>query len=179
MKKILISFFLLSVAFMGWSQILPVDKNTNKVTFIENIAAPGMSVADLEKVVKEYMKEKPYTVTTEEAGGKIIYQAFVNVSHPKKDGGFEEGKVNFSYSIFFKEGKYRIIMADFTHEGEGKAPDGGALEATSAECGPTKMTAKAWVTIKKRTNALIEQEIADLKQKVLEVQNDPANNDDW
>ena len=170
---------MLSTAFLAWSQILPVDENTNKVTFIEKVAAPGMDVASLEKVVKEYMKEKPYTLTTDETGDKVIYQAYIKVSHPKKDSGFEDGKVHFSYSIFFKDGKYRIIMTDFTHEGEGKVPDGGALEATSAECGPTKMSAKAWVTIKKRTNALIEQEIEDLKQKVLEVQNDPANNDDW
>ena len=179
MKKILISFFLLSSALISLSQILPVDANTNKVTFIEKVAAPGMDVPALEKVIKGYLKEKSYTLVEDEAGKKIIYKAYFEISHPKKEGGFEEGKVFYSYSVFFKEGKYRIIMTDFTHEGEGKTPDGGALEETSAACGPTKMSAKAWVTIKKRTKALAEQEIADIKQKVLEVQNDPANDDDW
>lgn len=179
MKKILSTFVFIAIVGLAYSQPLPINEKTNKVTFIEVVDSPGMTASDLDKVVKDFMKEKPYVLKEEQAGSKLVYNAYHKVSHPGKNGGFEDGKVNFSFSVFFKDNKYRIILTDFVHEGEGKVPDGGELEEKSAACGPSKMTAKAWVTIKNRTRALSEEVIDELKQKVLEVQNDPANNDDW
>ncbi len=179
MKKVLTSFLLVAFVGLMYAQPLPIDPKTNKVTFIKKVEAPGMSISDLEKVVKDFMKDKPYTLKEEEAGKKLVYTAFLAVSHPAKGGGYEDGKVHFTFSVFFKEGRYRIILTDYIHEGNGKVPDGGKLEAKSAACGPIKMTASAWVKIKNRTKQLSEKSIADLKQKILETQNDPANDDDW
>ena len=179
MKKIISSIFLLAFVCLSYGQNLPINEKTNKVTFIEVVDAPGMKASELEKTVKDFMKEKPYTLKEETAGSEVVYAAYHKVSHPAKSGGFEEGKVNFTFSVFFKDDKYRIILTDFVHEGDGKVPDGGELEEQQAKCGPSKMTAKAWVTIKNRTNQLSEELIAELEQKILEVQNDPAKNDDW
>lgn len=160
---------------------LPIDKNTGKVTFLEVVNAEGLTAQQIYDLTKTWAKEKGYVVTEDVAGSKLYFDAHTSVHYPSVKGGgtTEKGIVHFKLQGFFKDGKYRLILTDFVHEGEGKLPDGGKLEAQTAACGKIKMTGRAWVTIKNKTRENAETLIADIKRVIKEVQKDPANNDDW
>lgn len=182
MKNLLLLSICMVLGFVSKAQNeLPINEKTGKVTFLEVISADGLSAQKLYDLTKEYAKEKGYVSVEDVAGSKVVYNATTTVYYPSAKGGgvTEKGIVKFTYSGFFKDGKYRLILTDFVHEGEGKLPDGGKLEAQTAACGKIKMTARAWVTIKNKTRANIEDLIVDTKRVIKEVQNDPANSDDW
>lgn len=179
MKKV----FILSVftLFLGLTSVfaqLPVNQKTKKVTFLEVVEAQGLSAAKIFEIAKEWAEGHGYSITEAKAGGKLVCagkHAMTYTGKKKK----EQGEVEFSFSVFCKEGKYRIIATDFKHAGVEKAASGGKLEARSAGCGSDKMTAATWLTVKKITKRETDKKIADLKRVIKEVANDPANNDDW
>ena len=163
---------------------LPVNEKTKKVTFIDVQNAEGLSNEKLQAIVKEWAtksKEQPLQLefVSEVPGENVVYNAKQTFSYKgvKKE---ETGEVLYSFSVFFKDGKYRIIVTDMVHQGkDNKAASGGKLEAISPECGKDKLTAAAWLTIKKRVHTDTNKQIADLKRVIKEIQNDPANSSDW
>lgn len=180
-KLVLLSFSILFAFIVNAQNELPINDKTGKVTFLEVISADGLSAKQLYKIMKDYATEKGFSSVEDVDGAKLVYNATAIVYYPSAQGGgkTDKGIVHYTYSGFFKDGKYRVILTDFVHEGEGKLPDGGKLEAVTAECGKIKMTARGWVTVKNKTRENMEELIADTKRVIKEVQNDPANNDDW
>ncbi len=182
MKKLslLFAFFLL-VKFVNAQNELPINEQTGKVTFLKVVDAEGLSAKKLYQLTKEWAESKGFTLQEEVVADEVVYKASTKVYYPSADGGgtTDEGIVHFSFSGFFKDGKYRLIVTDFTHEGDGKLPDGGKLENQTPECGKIKMSGRGWVTIKNKTRENIEELIADIQRVIKEVENDPANNDDW
>lgn len=179
MKKIsLVSFLALFIGLSNvWAQ-LPVNAGTKKVTFLEKVDATGVSATQLYDLSKTWAKEQGYEITEDQAGKKIVCSGKHSLTYEGRKKG-EKGEVLFSFSVFLKDGKFRVIATDFTHQGVAKAASGGKLEATSAECGKKEMTAKTWLTIKKATNRETKKKIGDLKRVILEFQKNPANSDDW
>jgi hypothetical protein len=181
MKKSLFSLFIALVfCFGAFSQNLPVDAGTGKITYLEVVDATGVKPADLTKVVKEWATKQGFTLK-EEAADKLVYDASISVEYPNINGSAtEKSLVTFSLSVFIKDGKYRYIATDFFHVGDLKVKaSGGKLENVTPECGATKMTSKSWVLIKNTTNSKLIALTDDLKRVVKEFQNDPANKSDW
>lgn len=181
MKKLFL-IVMLCCGVMGFStaQTLPVDQGTGKITYLEVVDAAGVTPADLGKVVKEWATKQGFT-NKEDAAEKLVYDAFTNVEYPGVSGStLEKGKVKFTLSVFFKDGKYRYILTDFVHEGDIKTKaNGGKLENVNPDCGATKMSGKGWVTIKNKTGSNMKALSDDLKRVIKEFQNDPANKTDW
>lgn len=181
MKKLfLIVLLCCGVMNLSNAQTLPVNQGTGKITYLEVVDASGVSPEDLAKVVKDWASKQEFTIT-EEASDKLIYDAFSVVDYPGVSGSTtEKGKVKFSLSVFFKDGKYRYILTDFVHEGDVKTKaNGGKLENINPDCGATKMSGKGWVTIKNKTASNMKALTDDLKRVIKEYQNDPANKTDW
>ncbi|MDB5272634.1 MAG: hypothetical protein JWO58_1001 [Chitinophagaceae bacterium] len=180
MKKLFLAFAILCGSLNVAHAQLPVDQGTGKITYLEVVDAAGVKAADLNKVVKEWATKQGFALK-EEAGDKLVYAASTAVEYPAVSGtGTEKGKVNFSLSVFCKEGKYRYILTDFVHEGDVKTKaTGGKLENVNPDCGATKMSGKGWVTIKNKTGANMKVLTDDLKRVIKEYQNDPANKTDW
>lgn len=182
MKKLslLLSFFLF-IALAKAQNELPIDQNTGKATFIRVVDAQSLSAKKLYQLTKEWAESKGYVAEEDVTADKLVYKASTKVYYPSPNGGgtTDEGVVHFSFSGFFKDGKYRLIVTDFVHEGEGKLPDGGKLELQTPECGKIKMSGRGWVTIKNKTRENVEELIADIERVIKEVENDPANNDNW
>ena len=182
MKKLSLIFsFLLFVLLVNAQNELPINEQTGKVTFLEVVDAKGLTAQKLYELTKSWAESKGYVSQEDIAGDRIVYKGSTKVYYPSASGGgtTDEGVVHFSVSGFFKDGKYRIIITDFTHEGNGKLPDGGKLENESPECGKIKMTGRGWVTIKNKTRENVDELIADIKRVIKEVENEPANNDNW
>lgn len=181
MKKLfLIAFISIGVFTITNAQTLPINQGTGKITFLEVVDANGVAPADLAKVVKTWATKQNFTIT-EDAADKLVYNAFSDLDYPGVSGStIEKGKVKFSLSIFFKDGKYRYILTDFVHEGDVKTKaNGGKLENVNPDCGVTKMSGKGWVTIKNKTASNMKTLTDDLKRVIKEYQNDPANKTDW
>lgn len=181
MKKLLLVVVGICFSLMANAQNeLPINEKTGKVTFLEVIDAKGLTAKKLYDLTKTWAEAKGYTLKEEVAGESVVYTAKTDVYYPSVDASTsDKGFVHFTFSGFFKDDKYRVIITDFTHEGEGRLPDGGKLEETTPECGKIKMSARGWVTIKNKTRENMETLLADVKRVIKEVQNDPANNDQW
>ncbi|MBX9851361.1 MAG: DUF4468 domain-containing protein [Cytophagaceae bacterium] len=181
MRKILLSLFFVFAALIATqAQNLPVDQKTGKITYIEVVDATGMSAKDLYKTAKDWGTSKGYKIKKEdEATGEIVFEGSLPVEYTGVKGKPETGNVNFTFSVFIKEGKYRYIVTDFIHAGATPAVSGGKLESATPSCGAAGMTSATWLLIKKKTQVGMEASVADLKRVVKEVQNDPAKKSDW
>lgn len=164
------------------AQDLPVDQNTGKITYIEVVDAAGLSTKDLYETVKKWGAAQKFTIKEDKANESILFDCTSSIEYPNVNlGGNDKGKVSFTCFVFVKDGKYRYIFTDFTHQGDGKTADasGGKLENVSPECGKTKMSAKGWVTVKSKTDANTKALVEDLRRVIKEAQNDPAKKSDW
>jgi hypothetical protein len=181
MKKLILSFALLiAVISLVGAQNLPIDKNTGKITYLEVVDATGMTAKDLYKVAKDWGVSKGYKIKKEDdATGEIVFEGTTPMEYAGVKGKMESGNVNYTFSVFLKEGKYRFIVTDFVHAGATAAVSGGKLESATPACGPSGMTSASWVLIKKKTQGAMEAATADLKRVIKETQNDPAKKSDW
>src|SRR6478609_4667126 len=146
MKQLILSFALV-VAFISTvkAQILPIDAKTGKVTYIEVVDATGMTAKDLFKAAKDWGVSKGYEIKKEdEATGELVFAGKLPIEYPGMKGKPEKANINFSFSVFIKDGKYRFIATDFIHEGVGSDPSGGKLEAVAPSCGPGRMSSGTW-----------------------------------
>lgn len=181
MKRLILPFILLfSLVSFIKAQNLPVDSKTGKITYLEVVDATGMTAKDLFTAAKDWGTSKGYKIKSEnEATGEIVFEGSLPVDYIGVKGKPEQGKVNHTFSVFLKDGKYRYIVTDFVHEGVDNGPTGGKLESNSPACGPGRMTSATWLLVKKKTQSGIEAQIADLKRVIKEIQNDPAKKSDW
>lgn len=179
MRKItlLLSFIFFSV--LAKAQDLPVNPDTEKVTFMEVVDATGLNAKELYKVMKEWADAKGLKLKEDKADeGEIIFSGTLSVPYERVKGKPEPGNVLFTTYLFGKDDKYRFIFTDFSHEGINASMSGEKLENPTPACGPS-ISNTNWVFIKKKTHASIDELIEDLKKKIKATQNDPAKNKDW
>jgi len=182
MKKLVTLFILVLVFQFSNAQDFPINQSTGKITYLEVVDAAGLAPKDLYEVAKKWGADQKYTVTEDKANESIVFKASTAVEYPSVSGSSnDKGRVEFSFSIFIKDGKYRYIFTDLEHKAEGKlvGVDGGKLENVSPDCGKGRMSAKGWVTIKTKADANLKALVTDLKRVVKESQNDPAKKTDW
>lgn len=165
---------------LSFAQNLPKNEKTGKVTYMEVVSADGADLAALHKLVKEWGEGKGWTVTENVDGSKVKFDAYVNFAFPAADASkTEDGTVKFTFTVMFKDGRYRYIATDFVHTGKLKGHNGGKLEGTSPECSKTKVTGRAWVHIKNTTDKKLKAITADVNRIIREHKNDPENDDNW
>jgi hypothetical protein len=182
MKKMVFSFvFSLFVCFSSYCQDLPVNPSTGKVTFMEVLDAKNMKADDLYKVLSEWCTAQGFKLSKDDkSNGEATFTGSLPVEYGStKPGRTDKGKVNFNYSFFCKDGKYRYIVTDFVHEGLEGAAAGGKLENVQPECGKAGMVPVSWVQIKNKTKSQMEFWVNEMKKAEIQVQNDPAKNKDW
>ena len=185
MKKVYLMFLLCLGAIASVSAqapALPVDAGTHKITFLEVVDATGMTSAQLYTLTKEWATKQGLTVKEDVANEKLVFDGVNAMDYPNVGvNGQDKGKVKYTYSVFFKDGKARYIMTDFIHENVDPkaAANGGRLELVTPECGSGKMSAKGWQTIKSKTGTHAKTLTDDYKRVVKEFQNNPANKNDW
>ncbi len=183
MKKISLFVALIIATFqLSIAQDFPINQSTGKITYLEVVDASGLATKDLYEVVKKWGATQKYTITEDKANESIVFKASTPLDYPSVTGsGIDKGRVEFSCSIFIKDGKYRYIFTDLEHKAEGKlvGVDGGKLENVSPDCGKGRMSAKGWVTIKMKADANLKALVTDLRRVVKEAQNDPAKKTDW
>lgn len=113
--KQLFLVLLITSTIIGYSQSLPVDPQTQKVSYKEIVEIPGESENELFNKAKKWMATKdsetnPYTITYEnqEAGNFSGKGSFT------LPGGDKKYVVAFLINVATKDGKYKYEFTDFT-----------------------------------------------------------------
>lgn len=183
MRKITVPIILGFLCLVGNlnAQNLPINSSTGKVTWLEVVETKGMAAADLFQVLNEWCLAQGFHEKSKDATAlEAVYEGNIPMEYTStKSGKNDKAKVNFTYSFFCKEGKYRYIATDFVHEGVDGAANGGKLESQQPECGRGGMVPGNWVTVKNKTLGQMNGWIQNMKKKVTEVNNDPAKKKDW
>jgi hypothetical protein len=139
----LIIFFLLSyISAFGQNETpkLPIDSTTNKITYTGVVFVDSLvSKQELFSRAREWFA-KTYKSSTnviqmeDKESGKIVGKALLSVYFTALGTKQQGGYINYTISIYFKEGRYKYEITDFYHTGVyvnstvGKEPDGGSCE---------------------------------------------------
>lgn len=173
-RLILLSSMLLATA-AGYAQKLPVDSETQKITYTEVVEIPGAKKDDL------YSKAKAWFVTAtgatklaleleDKETGKLLGKVnnSVKVKNPPM-GMYEVGFVNYTISIIVKDDKYKYTFTDFNHESGGMkdVTSSGPLENKKSGARPMTggmPTGYQWGKIKEVTEETVLKQVETLKK---------------
>lgn len=114
-------------------QVMPLDNRTGLITYTGVAEISGKPAGELyergrEWLVKTFSSSAIVFEVDNPAEGKISVKASIvyiysnTLTHPPG------GMINFTFSMFFKDGKYKYTISDFVHTGAGSIPGVGPLE---------------------------------------------------
>ena len=139
MKKIrqlffFISFILLSISIVFGQKetpILPIDSSTNKITYSDVVYVDSLATKQelfsraREWFAKAYKSSTNVIQMEDKERGTIIGKALMQVYYKE----FPYGYINYTISIYIKDGRYKYEFTDFHHTGQGRdVPDFGICE---------------------------------------------------
>lgn len=121
---------------------LPIDSVSGKITYKEVVFVDSLSnKQDLFSRAREWFA-KAYKSSTsviqmeDKESGKIVGKALIPVFY-KYMGSQPGGNINYTISIYLKDGKYKYEISDFYHTGINignyPLPDGGNCEKVMTE----------------------------------------------
>lgn len=182
MKKTIIMFCMLG-SFSVLGQKLPIDEETQKVTFIDVSEVSGVSQDEIYSKVKTWIasnfrSSKSVIDLDDREGGKIIIKGNIDVGDVKDVmTTFDGGYYNFVMTILMKDGKYKVSATNFFHN---KAIDSkptiiGCGEIENEKCGNGVTTApnkKQWAKMKEDLQITMAETFASLKKGMLKNEKD-------
>lgn len=174
MKKLIIFAFLLSSCFFSFSEkkvwkdpnakeLMPLDAN-GKIVYTEVVEMPNVIKDALysrayEWFAKSFKDAKNVIQMQDKDAGKIIGKGIFDGINVKCCMGLSSviGYVQFTLSIYLKDGKYKYEITDFVHEGHWSSNasiqvNGGSLDNEKPESGKSYLTQKKWKEVKELTN---------------------------
>jgi len=140
MKKLLLPLLFICSLSYGQKEplILPIDSITNKITYSEVVKVDSVSKQELfsrarEWFAKAYKNSSKVIQMEDKESGKIVGKALMQVYHKALGMTFESGYINYTISIYIKDGKYKYEFVDFYHTGQyvgngNRIPDYGICE---------------------------------------------------
>lgn len=135
-----------------------------KLSHSEVVEVAGANAKTLTDRATTFMKLKkiePRTMANTISGIGTLTVAYTSV---KK--GAESGFIKFGIKMMIKDGKYKIDLTDFRHEGMQGKSAGGPLDLAKPECGPAQITDASWAKIKTDAPELMKAFVQELKTKM-------------
>lgn len=122
MKKLLI--FILLFPFSSFAQIsdLPIDSSTSLITYSGVVQVAG-DKTELYSRAREWFA-KAYKSSTnviqmdDKESGKIVGKALMQVYHRAFGKDHVSGFINYTISVYIKDGRYKYEVANFYHTGQ-------------------------------------------------------------
>ncbi|HRG19192.1 MAG TPA: DUF4468 domain-containing protein [Flavobacterium lutivivi] len=142
MKKLILFASIIFICAYSYSQKkvlnLPFDSVTNKISYSEVIFVDSLaSKQELFSRAREWFA-KAYKSSTnviqmeDKESGKIVGKALMEVFSSNLGIPVEGGYMNYTISIYLKDGRYKYEITDFYHTGKFvrnvTIPDGGSCE---------------------------------------------------
>lgn len=137
MKISIITFFLIFLYFKGYSQTasyLPIDKETKLITYSEVVIMDStINKNELysrarEWFAKAFKSSINVIQMDDKENGKIIGKGLTQVYHKSFGKSYPSGNINFTISLYLKDGKYKYEITNFHHTGETNVDSQGNCE---------------------------------------------------
>lgn len=162
------------------AQDLPIDPDSKKATYTSVVSVDSADASQLFSraqgyIARTFVSANDVVQSKDEVGKTIIGKG--NFSLPNK-GLSQMGWVNFTITIQAKDGRYKLILTDFSHENiiPGKGTySGGAIEDEKPDCGGFWMPAKYWKDVKEKCAAKARYFDNELKKAM----SNSAAKDNW
>ncbi len=169
MKNILLLSLLLGLSTVrAFAQpSLPVDAETKKITYTEVVTVGSVKKAELLKRAQTWATTGSFAPANHQTAGEYRCKGKFNVQYPSiAPGKTDKGTVAFIATIYGKDGKYKYVFTDFTHQDIFGRGDGGKLENATPECGKFIMTTASWNKIKEQAQVKMEELVVSLKAEM-------------
>ena len=194
MKKVSIALFLMfsiTVFCKNETPVLPIDSISKKITYTDKVFVDSATNKQelfsraREWFAKTYKSSSKVIQMEDKESGKIIGKALMQVYHKGLGMSFESGYINYTFSIYIKDGKYKYEVTDFYHTGQyvgnGKRiADYGTCEnminTTDNDLGFSRQSTYNYYLFQMDNN--IKSLIVDLKT-AMAVKGEGLNNDNW
>jgi hypothetical protein len=178
MKKYTLLLFSLVICSLSFSQNLPVDSLTKKVTFSEAVVVQGATKDVLYTRAKNLNMIRENVKADNKAEGTYSYKGQIKVTYPAPQVGMNHtGQVSYVVTMFVKDGKYKYTITDFIHTSD--KGNGGKLDGKLPECNKYVLTLAGWTTIKKQTKESMDRLILSIKGNMNPTGDVPKNTGDW
>lgn len=160
MKK----YILLTMAFFTMS-LIAQNNVVVKIGHTEIVDVAGATAQILTSRATTFLKSKK--IDSKVAGINITGTGSFTVSYPSvKRGMTESGYVKFFVKILVKDGKYKIDLSDFKHEGIKGQSAGGSIDLEKPVCGETQISNAAWAKIKEQAQEQLKSFVQELKNNM-------------
>lgn len=175
---IILSTFTVNVFF---AQDLPIDSETGKITFSEvvyvdsTITKDQLYYAAREWFAKVFKNSKDVLEIDDIQSGKLIGNGNFTISTTEY---LTDSRVDFSISIYIKDGRYKFVFSNFNHVSFKSGYSGGALEDEKPDCGNLFMMKAGWIDVKEQTKTNVSNLISDLKKSMVDLTKG-EDKDDW
>ena len=152
-----------------FAALLPVSliaQNTvdGKVGYSEVVEVKGATAATFTDRANTFMKIKKIEPKT--VGNVISGTGAFKVTYTSVKKGSESGYVKFAIKIMVKDGKYKVDLSNFIHEGIQGMSSGGSIDLERAECGDAQILHGSWIKIKEQTQEQLTAFVKELKTKM-------------
>lgn len=118
---------------------LPIDGESRRIVYTEVVQVDTSTTKNelysraLEWFAKSYKSSKNVIQLEDKEGGKIVGKALMQVYHKALGKDYESGHINYTISIYLKDGRYKYDIINFHHTGQlvrngGSIPSHGACE---------------------------------------------------
>ncbi|MES2731431.1 MAG: DUF4468 domain-containing protein [Bacteroidota bacterium] len=145
----------------------PLDPETKKITYTEVVTVGSVKKAELLKRAQNWATTAKYAPSNRPVAGEYTCKGTINVTYPSiAPGKTDKGTVTFVATIYGKDGKYKYVITNFTHQDVLGRGDGGKLENETPECGKFIMSTTSWNKIKAQTLTEMEKIVARLKGEI-------------
>lgn len=180
MKKVIFVLFALAGSvFQLAAQTLPLDPETKKVTYFEVIDVDGASKDLLYKRAKNFGTiDKSSILKDDTAAGIYSTKGKIQVSYPAPMKGMNHsGVVEYTMTLFLKDGKYKYVLTDFIHVSD--RGNGGNLELETPACGKYTLSPSGWSTVKRLTDEEAKKIVEAIKNGMRNPSKNSATSTDW
>lgn len=176
-KYLIISAFFIA-SLTANAQTMPVDADTHLITYSEVVETPGVSKNELYVrantwFTRTFKSAKSVLELQDKEAGKLIGKGLLPVIIKVPIlGATDAGTVATTITILCKDGKYKYVIDNLSHERPYGANtqywvDAGALEKEKPESGMMKRPSKKeWNDIKAAVDKDLKSMTADLKKSM-------------
>lgn len=136
---LLTTFYLFGQKQKDVTPTLPFDEETKRITYAEIVSVDStISKNELysrgrEWFAKAYKSSTDVIQMDDKESGKIVGKALMQVYHKALGSNYKSGYINYTISLYFKDGRYKYEVTNFHHTGQyvgdgNSIPDYGPCE---------------------------------------------------
>jgi len=126
MKYLFLSIISLFIYSSSFAQDMPIDETSKLITYTEVVKTTGTADALFEKAHKWFFSyyKNPHNVVKESANHKIVARPRFKILNPPDKKGIRTmgGIVMYTFTIVFKEGRYKYTITNIEWKQSSKYP---------------------------------------------------------